>query len=438
MDGLGLRFLSALYSKNDLKYLSKIKIEWLEVDTRKIYAFIQDHLHKYGQLPSKDTLIRSCDIVLPKHEEPIDYYVEKLFKRYKVKCLGEAFDGAVSSFEKGDIDKAFKLLEDLQTVQIDNLENQGQLVDVAQTLDEDWKIYEEIRDSGGMIGHHTGNAILDEYFGGFAGGDLVLVAGRPNVGKTWKLLSLFHYASTILNQKCLFISPENSLKECRMRFAALRYKFNWTHFSKGRLTTEEEERLKHDIGVEKKLGVKDWWILGVESSKIRSVKDIAMLVKQLNIDVVFVDALYSLGSLKEDMGTRVSNSIIELKRTAITNDIPVIASTQFNRQVHADDSGKGILRAGLHHLGFSDFAGMIPDAVIAIQFCKDLKLQGKMLFELIKNRRNRHVEYMTNWDFDVMDFSLLGESLNGDLVDSEENQNTTGVDTISNSESIPF
>jgi len=82
------------------------------------------------------------------------------------------------------------------------------------------KIVENIQKGQRLTGKPTGWLFLDKYLGGYNGGDLIVIAGRPAMGKTALALSLTKdFAAT--GGKALFLSLEMSNEQLAKRYLSL-------------------------------------------------------------------------------------------------------------------------------------------------------------------------------------------------------------------------
>lgn len=67
----------------------------------------------------------------------------------------------------------------------------------------------------------TGFNNLDDVLGGYRGGELIVLGGRPAIGKTTLALNMLNYIAIGKNHPCLFISMENSKRDLEKRLSMI-------------------------------------------------------------------------------------------------------------------------------------------------------------------------------------------------------------------------
>lgn len=116
--------------------------------------------------------------------ENIKEYEKQLKIAYKTKSLYQLSSGISGNLNKGqDIDA---LISDIKT-SLDNLgdTNGGEsIADMLTSTTDMWKELTRRLETPGLRGVTTGFSNLDSLTGGFNKGDLIVVAGRPGMGKT--------------------------------------------------------------------------------------------------------------------------------------------------------------------------------------------------------------------------------------------------------------
>jgi replicative DNA helicase len=331
---------------------------------------------------------------------------------------------AGSCIEEVDIDGAFDALKQIILWRVKSQMNAGQLVDYSLMAEERIRAYEKREDVGGLLGVPTGNSLLDENTGGQCPGDLWVTIGRIGVGKTWELLSFFHEAR-LAGVKPLFISLELPLEEICDRYDPMQFGFKSASFRKAHLTTAQKERYFAELRsmVDENGAGRNWWMC--DSGFITSLDDINMAILHLAPDIVFIDAVYLLGDMLMDERKRVTYNIVTCKKIALHHKIPIHVTSQINRKVFEDSKGrkkKKYYKAGLQHASYTDAIGASCDLLMALQWDKDNERQKKMLIDVLKNRRERPFGFLQNWDFDAMNFGLIGEMVDNEVIDKKPEQ----------------
>jgi replicative DNA helicase len=96
-------------------------------------------------------------------------------------------------------------------------------------------------------GISTGFAKLDEYTGGLHGGDLVIVAGRPSMGKTALALNIAQHVAFRNKQTAAIFSLEMSKESLLTRMLCSAARVDSQKFRGGYLSQEERRKLNHAL-----------------------------------------------------------------------------------------------------------------------------------------------------------------------------------------------
>ncbi len=189
----------------------------------------------------------------------------------------------------------------------------------------------ELRDGGLLTGTPTGFADLDEHTSGFQQGDLVIVAGRPSMGKTALGLTMAEEMAVRRNIPVIFFSMEMSNEQVAQRLLCSHTRFD-SHKLRRRLISEQElhqlleacDSLSHaPLYVDDTPGMT---ILELRSKARR-------MAMQHQVQAVFVDYLqlmHAPGS--ESRQTEVATISRGLKALGRELNIPIIVMAQLNRQ----------------------------------------------------------------------------------------------------------
>jgi replicative DNA helicase len=189
------------------------------------------------------------------------------------------------------------------------------------------------------IGLPSGFYDLDELTTGFYGGDLVIVAARPAMGKTSLVLAIaLHVAKTFKDQNVAIFTLEMSGKQLARRLVSMLAKVNAHEMKKPSLTDYQYKQIadavEHlydmKIHIDESSDISGFEILG----KCRRLK------KEGGLSLVVVDYLQLMrGNRKtENRVQEVSDIARSLKAMAKELDVPVIALSQLSRGVENRDS----------------------------------------------------------------------------------------------------
>jgi len=195
------------------------------------------------------------------------------------------------------------------------------------------KTFEEIASysKGGVQGVPTGFKDLDEMTSGLQKGDLVIVAGRPSMGKTAFILSLAMHASVIAKHPTAIFSLEMSKAQLAQRMLCAEARINMHLLRSGRLPQRDFPKLSLAAGPlsESPLFIDD--TPGITVLELRAKT--RRLKKQNGLNLVIIDYLQLMDSSSrlENRQQEISQISRSLKGLAKELDVPVIALSQLSR-----------------------------------------------------------------------------------------------------------
>ncbi|MDQ7010509.1 MAG: replicative DNA helicase [Mariprofundaceae bacterium] len=193
-------------------------------------------------------------------------------------------------------------------------------------------------DKRAITGVPTGFDDLDEITSGMQRGDLVIIAGRPSMGKTAFAMNMAQNASIRSDHPhtVAVFSLEMSTQQIALRMLASEARVDMKHLRTGRFSAEDWRKLAAASGAlaEANIYVDDTPAISVLElrSKCRRLKREAK-----SLDLVIIDYL-QLMSGRSDAERReqeISEITRSLKGLAKELDVPVIALSQLNRSLEA-------------------------------------------------------------------------------------------------------
>jgi len=181
----------------------------------------------------------------------------------------------------------------------------------------------------GLAGISTGFYELNNKCGGFQKGDLIVLAGRPGMGKTSLALKFLLSAGV----PAAFFSLEMSKNQVGFRIVCAKARVNFHNIKMGNLSKEEIKRLFAASNELKntKLYIEDDGRMDIWGIKSKARR----LVKEKGVRLIAIDYLQLVGCKKESREREVAEISRQLKSLAKELDIPVIALSQLNRSVEA-------------------------------------------------------------------------------------------------------
>ena len=194
--------------------------------------------------------------------------------------------------------------------------------------------------SGSVTGVPTGFSELDEITSGFQNSDLIIVAGRPSMGKTALCLNLARNAA--LEGKCGvgFFSLEMANYQLALRLLCSEAKVNSHLVRTGKLPKEHFARLTHAVGrlAEAPIYIDDSAALSVMEIRAKARR----LKAERNVGLFFIDYLQLVRGPKDIESRQIEISMISqsLKALAKELDVPVVALSQLSRAVEQRSGDK--------------------------------------------------------------------------------------------------
>ena len=214
----------------------------------------------------------------------------------------------------------------------DSLHSSGELVESSME-----KLYKLSDKDGGLIGSSTGFKDLDKKLQGIQDGDLIVVAGRPSMGKTSFAMNIAE--NVLLNQDnngaVLIFSLEMPGEALTTRMLSGMCKLNQQNVRSGMLKDNELKLLFKEGERLKNLPL---WI---DDSSLLTPMELRAKARRLHrqeengLSLIVVDylQLMQLPASNENRVNQISEISRSLKSLARELNIPVIALSQLNRAV---------------------------------------------------------------------------------------------------------
>jgi replicative DNA helicase len=232
-----------------------------------------------------------------------------------------------------DVSAALNRAEDV----LFRLRRQGSLdfVHIKQVLDR----YFEAPPSPETVGYQpiphvfSGLTGLDDFLGGFQRSDLVVVAGRPSMGKTSLVLNIARNAGVEQGASVALFSLEMFRETLVQRLLSSETGINSRRIRLGLSTEDEESRIMEAIG---KLSEAPIYIDDSPQLRVMEMRSKARrLHYEHGIDLIIVDYLQLLQGegRNENRVQEISYISRSLKALARELNVPVIAVSQLSRAV---------------------------------------------------------------------------------------------------------
>ena len=193
---------------------------------------------------------------------------------------------------------------------------------------------------GSVIGVPTGFSDLDAKTTGFQAGDLVIIAGRPGMGKTSFALNMMRNAAIDANKKIGFFSLEMANNQLAMRLLCAEARVDSNLVRSGTLPKSQYRNLSLAVGPLSKaeIHLDDTPALSILElrAKARRIKN------DVGIDMIIVDYMQLMQGPKgvESRQQEIATISRSMKALAKELDIPIVALSQLSRAVEQRTGSK--------------------------------------------------------------------------------------------------
>ncbi len=203
-----------------------------------------------------------------------------------------------------------------------------------------------MKNDQGIVGIPTGLDDLDNRLGGLHKSDLVIIAGRPSMGKTALATNIaYHAAKKILDSgkksSIAFFSLEMSSEQLSTRILSEQARIKSNDIRRGQVTEDEFNRL---IETSRNIHELPLYIDETPAITIAALSNRARRIKRLfGLDLIVVDyiQLMTTGSKRfEGRVQEISEITQGLKALAKELGVPVLALSQLSRAVEQRDDKK--------------------------------------------------------------------------------------------------
>ena len=221
--------------------------------------------------------------------------------------------------------------------------------EIAPIIEQDLEKLQDQNNDSDVIGVTTGYDNLNKITQGFKGGELIIVAARPAVGKTALCLNFAYRIATRAKKAVAVFSLEMSKEQLFNRLVAISSCVSSKAIASGRINKTASERLKVMNGI-KEIANSKIYIDDTPSIKLNDIiaKATKLQAHEPDLGLIVVDYLglvqvASKGKSIDSRQEEVRRISLALKALARDLNIPVIAVSQLSRAVEQRDSKKPMM-----------------------------------------------------------------------------------------------
>jgi len=265
----------------------------------------------------------------------IDHY-SKIVKEKSIlrKLIGTATDILSKSYDAGtDIDT---VLDEAEHAIFDISENKIRpaFSPFKDIIKESVKTIEKLYERKELVtGVPTGFEKIDDLTSGLQKSDLVIIAGRPSMGKTAFALNIAQYAALEANVAVAIFSLEMSKEQLALRMLSSEAKVDSQRIRRGFLGESDWPRLISAAGrlSEAQIFIDDSSAITALEMKAKSRR----LKSTVDLGLIILDYLQLMrgGGYRESREQEISEISRSLKALAKELNVPVVALSQLNRKL---------------------------------------------------------------------------------------------------------
>jgi replicative DNA helicase len=204
----------------------------------------------------------------------------------------------------------------------------------AQRIDDLYKL----DDPNGVTGIPSGYSDLDKKTAGLQPGDLIIIAGRPSMGKTSLALNIAEHVGMEAGLPVAIFSMEMGAAQLTMRLLGSVGKLDQHKMRIGQLEDEDWPKLTNALGVlnEAPIFIDEGSALNSYEVRARARR---LHRQQGKLGLIVIDYIQLMSSANEqsteNRATEVSEISRSLKALAKELNVPVVALSQLNRSVES-------------------------------------------------------------------------------------------------------
>ena len=412
--------------------LDNIKIIWdkgvrpehfFDDGVRELFEYTLDYYLKseFKQTVDRDFLETKFADYFEKNDWPEEEYlpivlVDELLTKYRKSTTQSALLKAAHELDKDPeagitlaLNSLTKIQSDTSTRERIEIYGEGYERRTNEYIDSSLSSVEKSK------GIYFGWDQLNDHMYGIQKGELAVVVGVPNVGKSW-VGSVIALQAARRGQKVYFASLELRKELTLMRLDCLVSGVPYSRYERGQLTPAELKKLKE--AREEVVEFGECLLIDSPSRKSeRTVIELYSKAKHWGADLIVGDQL-SWITTEKNYGTAANFQTLSMAEVitdvASINREMGMASVwlaQFNREAMKSKKGRG----GLAQIGLSSQIEQIVDWAFGIGATKEMKSSEALVIDILKSRRSDLKSYMMSFELrDRTNLEIIREFEDGE------------------------
>ena len=277
-------------------------------------------------------------------------YSKLIYDLYVKRELIKISENIIDSAKLNDLDQDGKTIIENFEKSLFDLAEKGSFSSSLVKFDEAMKMTIEMASNAykseeGIVGVPTGLTDIDDRLGGLHKSDLIIIAGRPSMGKTALATNIaFNAARKIQDDgkksSIAFFSLEMSSEQLSTRILAEQSRIKSNDIRRGKISEDQFDKF---IETSKNISELPLYIDETPAISIAALSNRARRIKRLHgLDMVVVDyiQLMRASNFKEGRVQEISEITQGLKALAKELSVPVLALSQLSRAVESRDIKK--------------------------------------------------------------------------------------------------
>jgi replicative DNA helicase len=196
---------------------------------------------------------------------------------------------------------------------------------------------------GAFTGVPTGYTELDRMTAGLQPGDLIIIAGRPSMGKTTLAVNIAENAAIERKVPAAIFSMEMSAEQVTLRMISSLGRVSQSHLRTGSLSAEDWPRITSATEVLSQAPIYIDATPALTPTEVRARARRLKREKGLGLIVIDYLQLMHVPGTRENRATEISEISRSLKALAKELQVPVIALSQLNRSVEQRTEKKPVM-----------------------------------------------------------------------------------------------
>ena len=275
----------------------------------------------------------------------VKYYSDIIKEKSVLRTLIKGMSN-ISDMAYEEQDSLARLLERSEQMIFDvsSSRENNDLVHISDVLQTSYDtLAKNAENHGGITGLATGFDELNKRTGGFHGGELLIIAGRPGMGKSTFAVNIAEYVSITMGKTVAIFNLEMPKEQIVNRILCSQALVDNGHIRTGTMDTDDWEKICDVADLIAKAPI---YIDDTPSITVSQIRAKCRRLKQMKgLDLVVIDDLQLMqGSGRSDNRQQeISEISRSLKVLAKELNIPVVALSQLKRESESQKGKRPIL-----------------------------------------------------------------------------------------------